>query len=272
MWMFETHHFYKIRPSKFIPKLGPTLFIDPSVWLSQDGQNQMKTRVENNVNVINKICFFNTSTVSARRLIRAECAAQLKAARFVFDQSGASLLCADQSELAVPQLRPITRRLCIFFSQWQRSQLPQNHEQNQSKTFAGCFRLTNVLREEFFSWQSAIAGSRRLWYNPINICMCALVWSIPIAMPCVYRELKKFSLQKLLRDGIAYMCDFKRGENHQKLHFLALFGFSATQPPSGAWGACCLPCLGTGLREMAHWEVRFQFKKVFLHQWPFQGT
>ena len=74
----------------------------------------MKTGFENNLNVINKICFFNTSTVSARRLIRAECAAQLKAARFVFDQSGASLLCADQSELAIPQLRQIRRRLCIF--------------------------------------------------------------------------------------------------------------------------------------------------------------
>ena len=110
-----------------------------------------KARLQNKFNVTTKICFFNTSTVSGRRPIRADCAAQLKAARFVFDQSGASLLCADQSGLAIPQLRPITRRLCISSSQSQHLKLPLNHEQNQSKTFAGCFRHTNVLREEIFS-------------------------------------------------------------------------------------------------------------------------
>ena len=88
--------------------------------------------------------------------------------------------------------------------------------------------------------------------------------SIHSVMPCLFRELKQFLLQKLLRDGIANVCDFQWGENPQKLHFLAHFGFvQASQLPSGAWGACCLARLRAGLREKAHWEVRFQFRTKY---------
>ena len=97
-----------------------------------------KLRVQNNFDVINNLCFFNTSTVSAR-LIRAEVAAQLKAAQFVLLQSQVALICADQSELSIPKPRPITRLPCIFSGQSKKLKLPLNHEQNQSKTKAGCF-------------------------------------------------------------------------------------------------------------------------------------
>ena len=121
---------YCLYPQMFIRKLGAELFFHKNCVEAE--MERMRKKCKNYFNVINKICFFNTSTVSARRLIRADCAAELKAAQFVFLQSHAALICADQSGLAIAQLRPITRLICISYSQSQNLKLPRNHEQNQS--------------------------------------------------------------------------------------------------------------------------------------------